>query len=94
MYGNLTGSIALFSVKEVIPLVRAPWPGDFGTPLGALARKNHVWISTKNYGDKWLAQRYTSEMRNDRRCDAIELRIVVAGAERKRRGNDENRVTS
>jgi len=23
--------------------------------------------------------RYTSEMRNDRRCNAIELRIVVAG---------------
>lgn len=33
--------------------------------------------------------RYTGGMRNDRRCNAIEPRIVVAGAEWKRRGNGE-----
>lgn len=71
--------VALFSVKEVIPLVRMCWPGEIlARRWSALVCKNHVWISTKSYEefeDKWLAR--DTQTRWEMTGVAIELRIVV-----------------
>jgi len=68
--------VARFNLRGVIPLARARTGGTgrfLARRLDAFARKDHVWISTKSYRDKWLAytsDTYKREMRNDRRCSA------------------------